>query len=63
MLTFRERLGLVLGLQAGCVYAVAYDGDDGRLESLTWENVQSSRLFAGATCVLMASVPIAYRPG
>ena len=58
MLTFRERLGLVLGLQAGCVYAVAYaDG----VERLTW--ALSGRLLAGESGVLMASVPIAYRPG
>ena len=58
MLTFRERLGLVLGLQAGCVYAVAWGGV---VESLTWAT--SGRLMAGEAGLLLASVPIAYRPG
>ena len=58
MLTFRERLGLVLGLQAGCVYAVAW-GDE--VEPLTWAT--SGRLLAGESGLLMASVPIAYRHG
>ena len=58
MLTFRERLRLVLGLQAGCVYAVAWGGV---VESLTWAT--SGRLLAGEAGLLMASVPLGFRPG
>ena len=56
MLTFRERLGLVLGLQAGCVYAVAW-GDG--VEPLRW--AERGRLLAGESGVLLASVPLEFR--